>query len=78
MHPVNLTGCIFLPDGKHFSFFLPLRDGKTVEIIGANRQIGRKMRAVTFRDQRCVSVYHRNIAHCTVRISLNRNSYIET
>lgn len=25
MHPVNLTGCIFLPDGKHFSFFLPLR-----------------------------------------------------
>ena len=25
MHPVNLTGCIFLPDRKHFSFFLPLR-----------------------------------------------------
>ena len=33
---------------------------------------------VTFRDQRGVSVYHKNIAHCTIRTSLNRNSYIET
>ena len=55
-----------------------LRDGKIVETIGANRQIGRKMRKVAFFDQRGVSVYHKNIAHCTIRSSLNRNSNIET
>lgn len=48
------------------------------ETIGANRQIGRKMRKVAFFDQRGVSVYHKNIAHCTIRSSLNRNSNIET
>ena len=33
---------------------------------------------VVFFDQRGVSVYHKNIAHCTSSTSLNKNSNVET
>lgn len=55
-----------------------LRDGNKAAIVGASRQIGRKQRMVVFFDQRGVSVYHKNIAHCMSNTSLNRNSNTET
>ena len=55
-----------------------LRDGNRAAKVGASRQIGRKQRMVVFFDQRGVSVYHKNIAHCTSSASLKTNSNAET